>query len=48
VAGGAGVLDAFSICRKDASDVYAWVTLFTDFDSMSTGIAYGFHLVSLL
>lgn len=28
VAGGAGVLDTFEICRKDAADVYAWVTLF--------------------
>ena len=28
VAGGAGVADTFEICRKDASDVYAWVTLF--------------------
>lgn len=27
-AGGAGVLDTFELCRKDAADVYAWVTLF--------------------
>lgn len=25
VAGGAGVLDTFKICRKDAADAYAWV-----------------------
>ena len=28
VAGGAGVLDTFKVCRKDAGDAYAWVTLF--------------------
>ena len=28
VAGGAGVLDTFRICRKDAADVYAYATLF--------------------
>ncbi len=28
VAGGAGVLDTFKLCRKDAADAYAWVTLF--------------------
>jgi hypothetical protein len=28
VAGGAGVLDTFKVCRKDAADVYAWVSLF--------------------
>jgi len=28
VAGGAGVLDTFELCRKDAADAYAWVTLF--------------------
>lgn len=28
VAGGAGVLDTFEICRKDAADAYLWVTLF--------------------
>lgn len=28
VAGGAGVLDTFEVCRKDASDVYAWLSLF--------------------
>lgn len=28
VAGGAGVLDTFEVCRKDAADAYAWVTLF--------------------
>lgn len=28
VAGGAGVLDTFRICRKDAGDAYAFVTLF--------------------
>ncbi len=27
VAGGSGVLDTFELCRKDASDVYAWVSL---------------------
>lgn len=26
--GGAGVLDKFEICRKDAADAYAWVSLF--------------------
>lgn len=26
-AGGAGVLDKFELCRKDAGDAYAWVTL---------------------
>lgn len=26
--GGAGVLDTFEICRKDAADAYAWVSLF--------------------
>lgn len=26
--GGAGVLDTLEICRKDAANVYAWVTLF--------------------
>lgn len=28
VAGAVGVLDTFKLCRKDAADVYAWVTLF--------------------
>ncbi len=28
VAGGAGVLDTLEICRKDAADAYAWVSLF--------------------
>lgn len=28
VAGGAGVLDTYRLCRKDAADAYAWVTLF--------------------
>jgi len=28
VAGGAGVLDTFEVCRKDAADAYAWVSLF--------------------
>lgn len=28
VAGGAGVADTYRICRKDAGDAYAWVTLF--------------------
>ena len=28
VAGGAGVVDTFEICRKDSGDAYAWVTLF--------------------
>jgi len=28
VAGGAGVADTFEVCRKDAGDAYAWVTLF--------------------
>lgn len=28
VAGGAGVLDTFEICRKDAADAYAWVSLY--------------------
>jgi len=28
VAGGAGVLDTLEVCRKDAADAYAWVTLF--------------------
>lgn len=28
VAGGASVLDTFEVCRKDAADAYAWVTLF--------------------
>lgn len=28
VAGGAGVLDTFRLCRKDAADAYAYVTLF--------------------
>jgi len=28
VAGGAGVLDTFEVCRKDAADAYAWVTIF--------------------
>lgn len=28
VAGGPGVSDSFSICRKDAADAYAWITLF--------------------
>jgi len=28
VAGGAGVLDTHTLCRKDAADAYAWVTLF--------------------
>ncbi len=28
VAGGAGVLDTFEFCRKDAADNYAWVSLF--------------------
>lgn len=28
VAGGAGVLDTFRLCRKDAADAYAWVSLF--------------------
>jgi hypothetical protein len=28
VAGGAGVADTSEICRKDASDLYAWTTLF--------------------
>ena len=27
-AGGAGVLDTFEVCRKDASNNYAWVSLF--------------------
>ena len=27
-AGGAGVADTFEVCRKDAGDAYAWVTLF--------------------
>ena len=27
-AGGAGAADTFEVCRKDASNVYAWVTLF--------------------
>lgn len=27
-AGGAGVLDTFEVCRKDAANAYAWVTLF--------------------
>lgn len=26
--GGAGVADTFEVCRKDAADAYAWVTLF--------------------
>lgn len=26
--GGAGVADTFEVCRKDAADVYAWVSLF--------------------
>lgn len=26
--GGAGVLDKLEVCRKDAADAYAWVTLF--------------------
>ena len=28
VAGGAGVLDTFEVCRKDAADAYAWVSIF--------------------
>lgn len=28
VAGGAGVLDTLEVCRKDAGDSYAWVSLF--------------------
>jgi hypothetical protein len=28
VAGGAGVVDTFEVCRKDAADAYAWVSLF--------------------
>ena len=28
VAGGAGVADTFEVCRKDAADTYAWVSLF--------------------
>jgi len=28
VAGGAGVLDTYEVCRKDAANVYAWVTIF--------------------
>jgi len=28
VAGGAGVADTLDVCRKDAADAYAWVTLF--------------------
>jgi hypothetical protein len=28
VAGGAGVADTYELCRKDAADAYAWVTLF--------------------
>lgn len=28
ILGGAGVADTFEICRKDAADAYAWVTLF--------------------
>ncbi|MGI9065981.1 MAG: NosD domain-containing protein [Pyrinomonadaceae bacterium] len=28
VAGGAGVADSFEACRKDISDVYAWVTIY--------------------
>ncbi len=27
-AGGAGVADTFEVCRKDAADAYAWVSLF--------------------
>jgi hypothetical protein len=27
-AGGAGVLDTFEVCRKDAADAYAWVSVF--------------------
>ena len=27
-AGGAGVLDKLEVCRKDAADAYAWVSLF--------------------
>ena len=27
-AGGAGVADTFEVCRKDAANAYAWVTLF--------------------